>query len=208
MKEFRNGLLTGLTLQLAIGPVFFYIINLALQKSLLDGLAGVIAVTTVDYLYITLSILGIGKLLENAKFKKIFGIVSSIVLVIFGGIILKGVLDSTISNSAISSESNIITSFTSVFLITISSPMTIVFFTSLFTAKAVEFNYTKKQLTLFGLGTGFATLLFMGLSVALFSLIKGSVPLILMQILNSLVGLILVGYGLTRLFKAISPKKK
>jgi len=207
MREFKNGLLTGLALQLAIGPVFFFIINLALQKSIFDGLAGVLAVTTVDYLYITLSILGIGKLLKNDKFKKIFGIISSIVLVIFGGIILKGVLDSTIANSAISSESNILTSYTSVFLITVSSPMTIVFFTSLFTAKAVEYNYTKKQLALFGLGTGFATFLFMGLSVFLFSLLKGSVPLVLMQILNGLVGIVLIGYGSTRLFKAVSHKK-
>ena len=62
MKEFKNGLLTGLTLQLAIGPVFLFIANLTLQKSTLDGLAGVVAVTIVDYLYITLSILGIGRL--------------------------------------------------------------------------------------------------------------------------------------------------
>ena len=32
MKIFQNGLLTGLFLQLAIGPVFFFIINLTLQK--------------------------------------------------------------------------------------------------------------------------------------------------------------------------------
>lgn len=30
MKVFKNGLATGLALQMAIGPVFFYIINLAL----------------------------------------------------------------------------------------------------------------------------------------------------------------------------------
>jgi len=36
MKELKNGLLTGLTLQLAIGPVFFFIINLTLQKSYLS----------------------------------------------------------------------------------------------------------------------------------------------------------------------------
>lgn len=76
MKIFKNGLATGLILQLAIGPVFFFIINLALQRSIFDGLAGALAVTIVDYIYITLSILGIGKLLENKKVKKIFGVVS------------------------------------------------------------------------------------------------------------------------------------
>lgn len=70
MRVFRNGLLTGLILQLAVGPVFFFIINLTLQKTLLDGIVGVSAVTLVDYFYITLAIVGVGKLLENNRFKK------------------------------------------------------------------------------------------------------------------------------------------
>lgn len=201
MKEFRNGLLTGLTLQLAIGPVFFFIINLTLQKTILDGFAGVLAVTLVDYIYISLSIFGIGKLLEHKKVKEIFGVISSLVLIVFGALILKGVIDGVTSNTALATTVNIFTSFTSVFFLTISSPMTIVFFTSLFTAKAVEHNYSKKELLLFGLGTGFATLLFMGSSVTLFSLIKGVVPVILIKILNGTVGGLLIGYGAIRLRK-------
>jgi len=206
MKEFKNGLLTGLTLQLAIGPVFFFIINLALQKTILDGLAGVLGVTLVDYFYIALSIFGIGKLLKNKRFKKIFGAVSSIVLVIFGFLIIKNILGSEVIRSNSISSTNLLQSFSSVFLLTISSPMTIVFFTSLFTAKAVEYNYTKKELYLFGLGTGFATLLFMGSSVIVFSLIKGAVPIVLIQILNSIVGCLLIGYGIIRLTRVITKK--
>jgi threonine/homoserine/homoserine lactone efflux protein len=206
MKEFKNGVFTGLTLQLAIGPVFFFIINLTLQKSVFDGFAGVLAVTIVDYLYIALSILGIGTLLESAKFKKVFGIVSSVILVIFGSLIIISILDASIVNSTISSESDILASFVSVFIITISNPITIVFFTSLFTAKALEYNYSKNQLALFGLGAGFATFTFMGLSVIIFSLIRGFVPLILIQILNGIVGALFVGYGIQRLIKNIDDK--
>ena len=81
--------------------------------------------------------------------------------------------------------------------------MTIVFFTSLFTAKAVEYSYTKKELYLFGLGTGFATFLFMGSSVVIFSLIRNAVPTILIQILNGIVGGLLVGYGSIRFYKVL-----
>jgi len=201
MKIFRNGLVTGLVLQLAIGPVFFFIINLALQKSIFDGLVGTLAVTIVDYFYITLAILGIGKLLENKKIKKVFGIVSSVVLIIFGIFIIKEMTSSGISTTVITNSTNLLSSFASVFLLTISSPMTIVFFTSIFTAKALEYNYSKKELLVFGFGTGMATLLFMGTSVILFSLIKGSVPLLLIQILNIIVGCLLIGYGGIRLVK-------
>jgi threonine/homoserine/homoserine lactone efflux protein len=204
MKIVRNGLITGLLLQLAIGPVFFFIINLALQKTILDGLAGVIAVTTVDYFYITLSILGIGKLLENKKIKNIFGIISSVVLIIFGILIIKGISNISITNIADTGATNLFSSFVSVFLLTISSPMTIVFFTSLFTTKAVEYNYSKRELLSFGFGTGLATFLFMGTSVIIFSLIKGSIPIILIQILNLLVGCVLIGYGGVRLIKVIN----
>lgn len=202
MKSFRNGLVIGLTLQLAIGPVFFFIINLVLQRTFFDGLAGVLAVTLVDYLYITLAIFGIGKLLENKRIKKAFGIVSSIILAIFGIIIIRSVA-SGISTSVTITSTNLFSSFASVFLLTILNPMTIVFFTSLFTAKAVEYNYTKKELLVFGFGTGFATFLFMGISIILFSLIKGSVPVFLIQTLNLIVGCLLVGYGVIRLARAL-----
>lgn len=205
-KIFGNGLATGLFLQLAIGPVFFYIINLTLQRSVYDGLVAAMAVSIVDYFYITLSIIGIGKLLEKKKIKKVFGVVSSIVLIIFGTWIIYGITNSTSLISHVSSMS-LVSSFLSVFLITISSPMTIVFFTGIFAAKAVEYNYTKKELWIFGLAVGFATFLFMGLSVILFSLFKQTIPTALIQSLNLIVGLVLMGYGVMRIIKILKLKK-
>lgn len=206
-KIFKNGLTTGLFLQLAIGPVFFYIVNLTLQRSIYDGLVAVLAVTIVDYLYITLSIVGIGKLLENKKNKNVFGIISSLVLVIFGAIIIKGIIANDPSNSVDIESASLLSSFLSVFFLTISSPMTIVFFTSIFTAKAVEYNYTKKELSIFGFSVGSATFLFMGLSVILFSLLKQSVPIAMIQSLNLLVGVVLIGYGAIRIIKILKQKK-
>ena len=65
-----NGFLTGLILQIAIGPVFFFILNISLQKTVIDGLFAVIAVTLVDYIFIALAVLGVGKLLERQKRKR------------------------------------------------------------------------------------------------------------------------------------------
>ena len=193
MRVFANGLLTGLILQTAIGPVFFFIINLALQRSLYDGLVAVAAVTLVDYFYISLAILGIGKLLEKKKIKKAFGIVSSVVLVIFGLVIIKGVTGNINTTLEIQTTS-LLASFSATFFLTISSPMTIVWYTGLFSAKAIEYNYTKRELLVFGLSVGLATLLFMGTSVILFSLVKKTVPIELIQTLNIIVGSLLILY--------------
>ena len=203
MRVFANGLLTGLILQTAIGPVFFFIINLALQRSLFDGLVAVIAVTLVDYFYISLAILGIGKLLEKKKIKKAFGIISSIVLIVFGLVIIKGATGENISTTPSIQSTSLLASFAVTFFLTISSPMTIVWYTGLFSAKAIEYNYTKRELLVFGLSVGLATLLFMGTSVILFSLVKKTVPISLIQTLNIIVGSLLILYGSVRFTKVL-----
>jgi threonine/homoserine/homoserine lactone efflux protein len=202
-KIFKHGFATGLLLQLAIGPVFFLIANLTLQKSIADGLVAVFAVTIVDYLYIALSIAGIGKLLKIKTAKAIFGIASSIVLIVFGAIIIKGITINCQSSANVIESTSLLTSFLSVFFLTISNPITIVFFTSIFTAKAVEYNYTKRDLILFGIAVGSATFIFMDFSVLLFSLLKQHVPIVLIQVLNLFVGIVLIGYGGMRITKIL-----
>lgn len=206
MKIFKNGLMTGMVLQLAVGPVFFFIVNLTLQRTIVDGFAGIVGVTLADYIYIILAIVGIGKLLEHEKIKKIFGIISSIVLMVFGLVMIKGIVASNISTNSIIHSTNILSSFITVFLLTISSPLTIVMWTSLFAAKTIEYNYTKKELLIFGFSTGLATFIFMSCAVILFTLIKGSVPILLIQLLNLIVGCLLIGYGGTRLITNIKKK--
>lgn len=203
MRVFTNGLLTGLILQMAIGPVFFFIINLALQKSIYNGLVAVAAVTLVDYFYISLGILGIGKVLKKKKVKKAFGTISSVILIIFGLVIIKGVMGKSVTTTSSIQSASLLTSFSATFFLTISNPMTIIWYTGLFTAKTVEYNYTKRELLIFGLSVGLATLLFMGTSVILFSLIKKTVPLLLIQILNAAVGSLLIIYGTVRLRKCL-----
>lgn len=199
IKIFRKGLVLGLILQLAVGPVFFFVMNLALRKTFLDGLAGVAAVTLVDYLYIILAVVGIGKILERKEVKKPLGVISSMVLIIFGIFMIINMKSSIAITPVNSISSNVVMSFVSVFLLTISSPITIVFWTSVFTAKAVENNFSKRELCIFGLSAGLATPIFMGTFVLLFSLLKSSIPLILIQALNSTVGLLLIAYGIFRL---------
>src|SRR3989344_903355 len=197
----KNGLVTGLFLQLAVGPVFFYIINLAIQRTIFDGLLGVLAVTIVDLFYISLALFGIGKLLEKNKIKIVFVIISSITLIIFGGLMIKSGLDSTLTNSIEINSPYLFSSFISTFLLTIFNPMTIIFYTSLFTAKAIEYKYVKRDLYTFGLAVGSATFIFMGIAVLLFSFIKEIIPLIVAQLLNIFVGIVLIIYGVIRTAK-------
>lgn len=206
-KALKNGLITGLFFQLALGPVFFFIVNLTLQKTIYDGFAGALAATIADFTYITLALLGIGKLLEKKKTRKLFGILSSIILVIFGLIIINSVLGKGITTNLEIGSSNVLSSFLSVLILTLSSPITIVFYTSIFTARAIEYNYKKKQLYTFGFAVGLTTLIFMSLTVIIFSIFQGAIPRVVIQILNLMVGVLLIGYGVVRMVKILTKRK-
>lgn len=203
MRIVKNGLLTGLVLQLAVGPVFFFIVNLTLQRSVFDGLVAVLAVTLVDYLYIALALLGVGKVLEKKKLKKIVGFFSSFVLILFGVFMIKGLSGVAMldSEEAVPTVSNVLNSFSAAFFLTLSNPMTIIFFSGLFVAKAVEYNYEKRELFIFGFATGSATCIFLGSAVLLVGFIGNSIPLIVVQLLNGFVGVLLIGYGIIRFVK-------
>ncbi len=196
-----RGFITGLILQIAVGPVFLFIVNLSLEYGLLKGLSAVSGVLLVDYLYILLAIYGVGKLLEVSKFKKAFMLISSIVLVIFGSILLRKGLLFNFEEQIELRHLSLVQSFGSTFLLTISSPLTIVFWTSIFTSKSIEYSLTKEELLPFGLAAGFATAVFLGSSVIILSLLNSFIPIILIRIMNVIVGFILLSFGIIRIFK-------
>jgi len=68
-----SGILTGFFLQLALGPVFFYVLSITIDSSYSNGFFAILAVTLADYIYIVLSLIGIGKLLQKDRIKTVFG---------------------------------------------------------------------------------------------------------------------------------------
>ena len=201
MKIFREGLATGLILQLAIGPIFLFITNLTLQKTLSDGLAAVLGATVADYFYITLAILGIGKFLEKEKWRKIFGIFGALALIVFGVFIFKNGWAGSAPSAA--SPDSLFSSFVTTLFLTMASPLTIVFWTSIFVSKAVEYNFTRRELWFFGLSAGLSTIVFIGTTVILLSVVKTAIPFLLVKALNWAVGCLLVAYGGMRLGKLL-----
>ncbi len=209
MKALLDGMLTGLFLQLALGPVFFYILGITIDSNYINSLSAVLAVTLADYIYIVLSLIGIGKLLRKEKMKAVFGFTGPSVLLIFGMMILyRGVMFGNASGQTSAMEWTPITSFTSCFILTISSPMTIIFWSSIFSAKAIERDYKKNQLVVFGIGTGAATFLFLSLSMLILSLLKTSIPEAAVRVMNGIVGLLLICYGITRIMKPVLKNRK
>lgn len=202
MKSLFDGLLTGLFLQLALGPVFFYILGITIDSSYTNGLYAIAAVTLADYFFIILSLIGIGQWLKKDETKFYFGSISSMVLILFGVLILyKGFMDVRQLDTALTVQWSPINSFTSCFFLTISSPLTIVFWGSVFSAKAVEKNYYDTQLVRFGVGAGASTFIFLSATMWILGSLKTGIPPKAVQMLNCAVGGILIYYGALRSFK-------
>jgi threonine/homoserine/homoserine lactone efflux protein len=203
-----NGLATGLFLQLAVGPVFFFVMGICLASDYTTSIFAILAVTLVDFLYIALSLAGLGAILEKDRIKLIFGVVGALVLLGFGVVtILGAVFVHPASNNGDSVVWTPLSAFSGAFLLTVSSPLTIVFWTSVFATKAAEKNYVRRALVGFGLGAGSATFIFMSLAMLLISVFKAGIPGLAIRVLDVMVGVAMIMYAIMRIFRVFRQKK-
>ena len=200
MKSYFDGLRFGMLLQLAIGPMCLLVFNSAQNSGFLPALSLVLAIALADAFYIALAALGAGKILANRKADHAVRIVGGCVLALFGlhialsafGIgLLTGLHIRTTARSL----------FVQGLILTLSNPLTIVFWGSVLTVKIVEEGLRRLELAVFSIGAVSATLLFLT-AVALLGTVLGSfIPNNVSAALNVAVGLLIVYFGAKLLFK-------
>ena len=194
MKKYIEGIKFGMVLQLAIGPMCLMTFNTARNYGIVKGLIMVLVIASVDVLYITLSCVGISKLLENSKYKVLFKVISSVVLMIFGcSIILNSFGISVMPVLSINPNSKDI--FIQGFVLALSNPITIVYWGSVLTNKLLEDKMKKIQLIIFCMGLVSATLLFLSFVAIIGSLFATFISDVFANILNIIVGIVIVGFG-------------
>lgn len=194
LKSFFRGMATGMLLQLAVGPVFMFIVNTVFQYGRVNGLAAVTGVTIADYIYIFMAVSGVAVLFNNAKLKKKTAVISSVVLIGFGILILikdRGLIE----NRIITGNITILKSFFYAFFLTISSPLTIIFWTGIFSIKAEQYKMKFNELLCFAAGAGAATFLFLSMVVLILSSVKEGIPRTVLDIMNSIAAIIIISFG-------------
>lgn len=197
-----KGLKFGMLLQFAIGPMCLMVFNTSTTNGFWSGFTLVLAIALVDGLYITFSGLGIAVIINQQKVRRVIIWLGCIVLVLFGINTIAGAFHISlspnmnfISNGA---KQNI---FIQGLLLTLSNPLTIIFWSGVFSAQVAENNYNRKQLALFGFGCVLSTLFFLTAVAFCSSLLKGFLPLLLIQVLNAFVGIMLIYFGIRLLIK-------
>lgn len=197
-KGFRLGML----LQLSIGPVFMLVFHAAGTSGFLSGLAVVLAATMVDLFYMSVAGTGVVSLLKKTKIFRIFKIFGFGVLFIFGiHTITNALHHPLLPEINLFSSINSRSYFLQGILVTASNPLTILFWSGVYSLEAAKQNFNKKQLISFATGCVLATILFLTTVSATGSLFNIFFSPLIITCLNIIVGIILILLSFQFLFK-------
>ncbi|WP_088185760.1 LysE family transporter [Desulfosporosinus sp. FKA] len=195
-----KGFKFGMILQLAIGPVCLFIFKMGGNKGFLLAELGVAGAALIDALYIFLATAGITSFIEKERVKKVFKVIGAIIVGMFGlQTIFGGMGLGKLSNLKLMGSGN---SFVEGLLLTASNPLTILFWTGLFSAKLVDEKLTRKEIYMFGLGSVLSTILFLSIIAFIGSVTRQFLPSEIISILNLVVGIILIYFAFRMIIKS------
>lgn len=193
IKGFRFGIL----LQLAVGPMCLLVFNTSASEGILSGLVLVSAISLVDGLYILLSGLGIASIMKNIQIQRMIKLFGCAVLMLFGISMITGALGIKLLPSFLlfsaKSQENV---FLKGLLLTASNPLTILFWSGVFSTQVIQHKLNKLQLFYFGLGCILSTLSFLSIIALLGTIISRFLPQNIVTGMNIVVGVLLILFGL------------
>lgn len=198
-----RGFRFGALLQAAVGPVCLYIFQTAAISGFFTAEAAVLGVTLADSLFVGAALFGIGSIIEkNSSARSIFRYVGAAVIILFGISSISGAFGLSILPGLggirkTSSDS----AFINALLLTISSPLTIVFWAGVFSAKTASGEMERNEVSYFAFGAILSTLIFMSVTAAAGVLTGNFMSGTVILGLNLVVGAALVLIGIRTAFR-------
>ncbi len=197
-----KGFKFGMLLQLAVGPMCLLVFNTSSAHGFTVGFSLVLSITLIDLFYITLSGFGVGAILDKESIRKGIQIFGALVLILFGGNMILGAFNlSLLPSIPLFPQINEQSIFVQGLLLTASNPLTIIFWSGVFSTQVIENNYNKRQLYWFGFGCVLSTVAFLTFVAVLGTLIRNFLTEDIMRLLNICVGAIIIYFGLRLMLK-------
>ena len=160
-KMIYKGFLFGL-LSTGCGPICLYILQASVSEGIVYAEMVVLAVTLVDALYIMLAVLGAAVLLQSRITRMVLNIFGAVVLLLFGAIIVLSGLFKTnlVPQFNLSTPVIFNNPFCNGLILTAANPLTIIFWTGIFSSRISEEGLSKHEIIYFSIGCVLSTLLF------------------------------------------------
>ncbi|AIQ13413.1 LysE family transporter [Paenibacillus durus] len=199
-----KGLKLGLLLQLAVGPVCLFIFHAASLRGFAAAEAGVAGVSVADGLFILAALRGVALLGAGRRPGGILYVLGAGTLMVFGLTMIAGIFGySLLPVLPIANGSGQDGMFVRAFLLTASNPLTLLFWTGIFSAKMAELKLRSSELTQYGLGCLLATVLFLTAIALLGQLAHPLVTPAFAQWLNFLTGILFLFFAFRLIVKWI-----
>jgi threonine/homoserine/homoserine lactone efflux protein len=199
-----KGFKFGMLLQFAIGPVCIFIFQIASLKGFYIAETGVLGASLVDGLFIIVAIIGIASIIDRKNIRVFLKIFGAAILFVFGISTILSQFDIIFLPSLSilnTSDSNHV--FMRAIILTTSNPLTIIFWTGVFSTKIAEESMKRKDMYLFGLGAVVSTIFFLTLISLVGSFAKTFFSTNEIHILNMMVGFLLIYFSIKMLLKKV-----
>lgn len=182
-----KGVRFGMMLQLAIGPVFFLVLTASALYGCLAGIAVMAAAALVDAVFIAISAGGIAVLIKRPGIQRRIKLFGSAVLMFFGLYMTVTAMGEQVPQITFSGTTGLI--------LTLSNPLTILFWGGVFASQAAVHGASPRQMKGFAAGCVLSTILFLTGTAVVGAVFSRFLPLSVLLMLNGAVGVILLYLG-------------
>ena len=201
---FIQGILIGLFVSIPMGPVGVLCIQRTLQQGRLSGFVSGLGAATADTMFAGIAGLGLTLVSDFFQEQKTWiMLVGAVILIVLG---LRMFFRNTIKQVRAYKykQSNLISDFVSIFALTITNPLTIIFYGIVFASfDMVQDNITSLQIILLGIFLGAMSIWFV-LSTFV-NLFRKHFRLRIIFYINKTVGIIIIIFGIIAVINAFSP---
>ncbi|RDU63498.1 LysE family translocator [Helicobacter sp. MIT 14-3879] len=204
MNAFIEGIKLGFMFQILIGPICFFLLQVAISDGFLIALFGSLGVTIGDGIFIILAILGVGKIFEKfPHLRKISGFIGMLILISYGiYIIINSILLSTEHNPQ-NTIKNGLEILCYGLILTLSNPITILYWSGSFAIHLSKMTI-KRNIYKLGLGAFITTPIFLIVWVGLGAYFGKFIPKWAIFYLHISIGILLCYYGIKTYIKVLS----
>lgn len=184
-------------LQLAVGPVCLLVFNTSATNGFFNAMQVVLAVSIIDLLFIILSLLSSSFALNKKEVRYLLNLLNGLILIFFGLNLSLSVFGISLINGLpyfknLLGHNYFLTGIT----LTLSNPLTIIFWSSVFSKKVSDNDYTRTNLLFFAMGCVLATFLFLSMISISGIYFNQFLPGNIVLILNIVVGLLIIFWGI------------
>lgn len=196
-SAFGEGIRFGIILQLAIGPLCLLTFHTGATQGFIQAMLVVSGICLIDMFYMFLAGCGVAKLMQSDRMRRRMRLFATIVLAAFGlNMIANSLNISVLPNLALSNDILPDSMFVRSIILTASDPLTILFFSGMFSERVAEKNYGVQDLTIYAAGVMVVTVLFLSGVAAMSSVLSTFLAEPAIRVLNAIVGCFLIYFGL------------